>query len=109
MSSTQQDPSHGRRFTTLNLLQAIHTSLWSAFWIPAALAARVITRGTRTPLTMARRCWAPGLLKPWGIRIEVAGLEQVDLTRPCFFASNHQSMLDVPVLYRVLPVLRPKI
>ena len=65
---------------------------------------RVVTAGTRVPLAMARRCWAPGLLWVGRMSLEVEGLERIDPRTPYFFASNHQSMLDVPVLFRALPV-----
>ena len=38
-----------------------------------------------------------------GIRIEVTGLENIPLGRPCIFMSNHVSNLDPPVLIPKLP------
>lgn len=42
-------------------------------------------------------------------RVEVRGVEHVrDLRRPVLFVANHQSLLDVPVIVRALPLrLRP--
>ncbi len=91
-------------WTLINLAQAVYTVVWSAFWITVALGIRVVTGGTRVPLAMARRIWAPGLLRPWGVRLETAGLANVDLSRPHFFAANHQSFIDIPALYSALPV-----
>ncbi len=91
-------------WTLLNLVQAVYTVVWSVLCITAALVARVVTGGPRVPLAMARRIWAPGLLRPWGVRVEVEGLANVDLTRPHFFAANHQSFIDIPALFSVLPV-----
>ncbi len=88
----------------LNVLQAIFTGVWSVLWLLVALAARVATGGTRVPLAIARRYWAPGLLWVGGMRLDVQGLERIDPRTPYFFASNHQSMVDVPVLLRALPV-----
>ena len=88
----------------VNLLHGIYATLWSAFWIIAALLARLVTRGTSAPLAMARRYWAPGLLRAGGMRVEVEGLENLDPSRSYFFAVNHQSMLDVVVLYDALPL-----
>ncbi len=87
-----------------NLVYAIYTALWSAFWITAALLARLVTRDTGASLAMARRFWAPGLLRAGGMRVEVSGLENLDLQQPYFFAANHQSLLDAVVLYDALPV-----
>ncbi len=88
----------------INFLQAVFTVLWSAFWIPAALVVRWVSGDTRIPLAMARRCWAPGLLRAGGMRVEVEGLENADFSRPAFYAANHQSIIDIPVMYYVLPV-----
>jgi 1-acyl-sn-glycerol-3-phosphate acyltransferase len=88
----------------VNAAQAIYTLLWSAGWILAALGVRVVTRSSRLPLAMARRVWAPGLLAGAGARLRASGLEHVDPAGTYFFVSNHQSMIDIPVLFRLLPV-----
>jgi 1-acyl-sn-glycerol-3-phosphate acyltransferase len=38
-----------------------------------------------------------------GIRVEVAGLENVPVGRPCIFMCNHVSNLDPPVVMPILP------
>src|SRR6185503_12382209 len=38
-----------------------------------------------------------------GIRIELTGLENVPVGRPCIFMCNHVSNLDPPVLLPLLP------
>lgn len=90
-------------WTLINAVQAISTGLWSAFWIGAALVVRWVSGGSVLPLTMARRCWAPGLLRIGQVRVEVEGLENVDFSRPHVFAANHQSIIDVLALYYALP------
>ena len=94
----------GVLWAALNFVQAVCTCVWTACWIAAALVMRVVTRGVRVPLAMARRCWAPGMLRVGGMRVEVQGLEHVDFSTPHFFAANHQSIVDVLVLFYVLPV-----
>ncbi len=98
----------GERFAPLwaavNVLYAIFTALWTAWWVVAALLARLVTRDTTASLAMARRFWAPGLLRFGGMRVETQGLDRVDLSRPHVFAANHQSLLDAVVLYAALPV-----
>ena len=42
-------------------------------------------------------------LRAAGIRVEVAGLENVPAGRSCIFMSNHVSNLDPPVLIPVIP------
>jgi 1-acyl-sn-glycerol-3-phosphate acyltransferase len=87
-----------------NALQLLFTLLWTAAWICLALAVRLLTRGRRWPLRMASRCWAPGLLRGAGARLEVHGLERVDWSQPHVFVANHQSMIDICALFRALPV-----
>lgn len=88
----------------VNILQAVLTGLWSAGCITAALVARVLSGGTRVPLAMARRLWAPVLIRGAGAQVEVIDLDRVDFSQAHLFAVNHQSIIDIPVLFRVLPV-----
>jgi 1-acyl-sn-glycerol-3-phosphate acyltransferase len=48
------------------------------------------------------RTWAGLWLWSGGVRIQTAGLEKLDLSKRYVFVSNHQSGLDIPVLYRAL-------
>jgi len=87
----------------LNLVQALYTLGWSALWITIALVAAAFA-GPRPALALARRVWAPGLLAGAGARLEVRGLGEIDLARPHLFVANHQSWIDIPALFRALPV-----
>ena len=88
----------------LNLVQLVWVAAWSAGWITLALLVRLVTGSPRASLAMARRFWAPGILLGAGARLELHGLERVDFRRPHLFAANHQSIIDIPVLFRALPV-----
>jgi 1-acyl-sn-glycerol-3-phosphate acyltransferase len=88
----------------LNALQALFTFFWTMSCVSAALLVLVVTMSRGVPLAMARRLWAAGLLWGAGARIEITGLELVDFTRPHVFVSNHESMIDIPVIFRALPV-----
>ncbi len=87
-----------------NSFGAVFTIGWTAWWISVALVIRWVSRDTAIPLAMARRIWAPLLVWGSGARVEVTGLEQVDLSRPHLFAVNHQSIIDIPVIFCALPV-----
>ena len=50
------------------------------------------------------RLWSKMILGTAGCRLQVEGLEGLDLAHPYIYASNHQSALDIPVLYVGLPV-----
>ncbi len=91
-------------WAVLNALWAVYAGLWTAFWIFAAMIARALARDASIPFSLAHRVWAPGLLRAGGMRVETSGLEGLDPAEPCFFAANHQSILDTPVLYEALPV-----
>ncbi|MGN2254395.1 lysophospholipid acyltransferase family protein [Frateuria sp. GZRe12] len=87
-----------------NALQLLFTLLWTAGWICLALLVRLLSGGRHWPLRMASRCWAPGLLRGAGARLEVHGMERIDWSRPHVFVANHQSMIDICALFRALPV-----
>ena len=88
----------------VNLLQGVLGCLWSAFCITLALLLRVLTGSTRHPLGMARWMWAPGMLTIGMMRCQPRGTEDIDWSKPYFIASNHQSYLDIILLFRTLPV-----
>lgn len=87
-----------------NALQLMFTLTWSAACILLALIARVLTRSPRLPLIWAGRLWSPGLLTGAGARLEIRGRENTDWTRPCIVVANHQSVIDICVLFRAVPV-----
>ncbi|WP_205596488.1 lysophospholipid acyltransferase family protein [Wenzhouxiangella sp. XN201] len=88
----------------INALQLIVTLLWSAGGISLALLVRLVTGSERIPLRMAAWFWAPGLLLGAGARLEIAGSEKVDFSRPHLFVANHQSMIDICALFMAVPV-----
>lgn len=88
----------------INLIRIVWIASWSMLCITLALVVRMLTGNTRRSLAMARHMWAPGILACGPFTIETHGLENVDFDQPCFFAANHQAFLDIPVLFRVLPV-----
>ncbi len=92
----------GWRF--INVLQMVYLAVWSVFWISLAIFAIPVTGGRKIPLAMARRFWAPGVLRGAGARVEVQGGENIDWSRACIFVANHQSMIDIPLAFKVLPV-----
>ncbi len=49
------------------------------------------------------RAWAWLILATTGVRVTVIGLDRLDRTKTYVFASNHQSIYDIPVLFTALP------
>lgn len=86
-----------------NAVQLAFTLAWSAFWISAALVVSLVS-GRGRALAMARTIWAPGLLWGAGARLRVSGLERIDRTRAYLVVANHASWIDIPALFRALPM-----
>ncbi len=87
----------------LNALQAVFLAVWSVFWISLALVVTVVAGGDAA-LAMARRFWAPGLIRAAGARVKVDPLPDIDWSKPHIFVMNHQSMFDVPLAFAHIPV-----
>jgi len=49
------------------------------------------------------RAWSWLILKTTGVAVEVEGLDRLDRSRSYIFASNHQSIYDIPILFASLP------
>jgi 1-acyl-sn-glycerol-3-phosphate acyltransferase len=50
------------------------------------------------------RVWSWLILKTSGIRVRVEGLENIDTRETLIFVANHQSAMDIPILFVYLPV-----
>ncbi len=88
----------------INVLQMALAGVWTASCITVALIASAV-RGRPDPgLALARRVWAPGCLRIGGARLQVEGRERIESSQTCFFAANHQSWIDIPVLFAALPL-----
>ncbi len=88
----------------LNVVQALFLSFWSVLWISLALLVAVVTRKQELALTMARRIWAPPLRWIGRARIDLEPMPDIDWRQPHVFVMNHESMLDIPIAFIVLPV-----
>ncbi len=87
----------------LNGLQLLATLTWGAFWISVALVVALVSRRRAPALWLARHVWAPGQIAIGLSRLVVVGRERLDFRRSYFFAANHQSWLDIPVLFAAVP------
>lgn len=89
----------------LNILQALFVSLWSVIWITLSLLSLIVTFRPNIAFWIAREPWSRGLLWCSGAKIvEIRGGDGIDFTKPHIFVLNHQSMADIPVGFRALPV-----
>lgn len=88
----------------VNLVQGALIMAWTGVMVGIAVVVAKVNGHARNALALARRPWAPVVLALAGQRIiSVEGIGEVDWSRPYFVTSNHQSYLDIPVLFRVLP------
>jgi 1-acyl-sn-glycerol-3-phosphate acyltransferase len=87
-------------FATLKLLFVYLTLGVPAgvFGIPYSLLQGNVARLYRVAMWIANAG-----VRAAGIRIEVTGLENIPVGRPCIFMCNHVSNLDPPVVLPVLP------
>jgi 1-acyl-sn-glycerol-3-phosphate acyltransferase len=71
---------------------------------PIAVLMMIVRRDTSASIWMARHGWSPVLLWAGGAKLFVEGGENVDASRPTIYLANHQSTIDIPVLFRAIPV-----
>lgn len=50
------------------------------------------------------RAWARLILRTTGVRVRVSGIERLDPAQSYVFASNHQSIYDIPIIFASLPL-----
>jgi 1-acyl-sn-glycerol-3-phosphate acyltransferase len=78
------------------------TILFTLLVEPVSLAAALLDKSGRAQHRMVA-FWSGVLLRLYGMPVTVTGMERLDLSRPCIYAANHLSALDIPLLYRYLP------
>jgi 1-acyl-sn-glycerol-3-phosphate acyltransferase len=89
--------------TKLNLRAAImmlHTLLWTA----AGIFIMLINPTAKLYLWLAHHVWSKQSLKIAGAPLTVKGLDNLDPKQSYIVCVNHQSLLDIPVLFRALPI-----
>lgn len=76
----------------------------TAVLITLATFALLVTWDRRVPLMMAHYFWGPTMLLGGGAKLKIEGQEHVDFSKPHVFLMNHQSTLDIPIIFAVVPV-----
>ncbi len=72
-----------------------------AFFIALFIAA--ITFNKKLLVWLARKFWAPVLLRISRIRLDISGDENIQKNTPYIFVCNHFSFFDIPCLFAALP------
>jgi 1-acyl-sn-glycerol-3-phosphate acyltransferase len=80
-------------------------AIWMTLLLPAAFLAMLVTLNRDSGVWLARTWWSPFLVRVVaGARLTVIGAENIDRNRPTVYVSNHQSTLDIPVLFIAIPI-----
>jgi 1-acyl-sn-glycerol-3-phosphate acyltransferase len=87
----------------------------TVFFLIPAIAVYTIVLGTTSILSslfdssgdFGHRCaraWAWLVLRTTGVRVTVRGIETLERGRSYVFASNHQSIYDIPIVFTAIPL-----
>lgn len=93
---------------------SIYHLLRTVFFLIPAIALYTILAGIVTPVSslwdrtgrigdVTMRAWSWLVLVTTGVRVDVSGLDRLVPGVTYVFVSNHQSMYDIPVIFRWLP------
>ncbi len=87
------------------VLSAFRIILIALYTVLGALIGfLLLPLGQQRAIYYASQLWSTAILTSCGIRLTVEGLEHIDATKPCIFIANHQSHMDIPVVFKALPV-----
>ena len=86
-----------------NAFCVVFAVFWTALLFPVVCVAMLVTLDPLASMWFVKVPWSRGLLWAGGATLEVSGLENVAKDKPHVFVSNHQSTIDIPVLFAALP------
>jgi 1-acyl-sn-glycerol-3-phosphate acyltransferase len=73
-----------------------------AFAVPATILAMFLP-GTSNLIIRSGRLWSRSLLWASGARVTYHGLERATTANPCIYIANHQSVVDIWVMFSFIP------
>lgn len=83
-------------------INTVFLGLWTAFMVTVAVSLSVL-RGDFGVFKRLQRSWARGLVRFWGVDVEVHGGEHMAPGTSYVVMSNHLSYADIVVLFLALP------
>jgi 1-acyl-sn-glycerol-3-phosphate acyltransferase len=78
--------------------------LWTIVWTVIGAAMLVVDVTGHLFMYFARVGWAPQVLGLGGVRVERRFADGIDWTRSYVVVANHQSQVDIPLLFAELPM-----
>ena len=87
----------------INVFQIIFFWIWTLI---SAVCGFIILPflGQKKAIYNSSRLWSFPLLWIAGVKIDVIGLKNVNVNKPMIYASNHESSLDIPLMFAVMPI-----
>ncbi|MCX5668045.1 MAG: lysophospholipid acyltransferase family protein [Candidatus Omnitrophica bacterium] len=84
-----------------------HSIFWWTDWIMIMILAiifdSVVWRGNRSMYRRVESFWAWTLMMLGGIKLEIVGSENLPKNETVVYMANHQSDIDWPIIFRVIP------
>lgn len=90
--------------TIRSFVNLVFFGVWTAFMVTYAVTASALRRDPEL-FRREQRNWARGLIRFWGVAIEVHGAEHMDTSRSYVVMSNHLSYVDIVALFLALPTI----
>jgi 1-acyl-sn-glycerol-3-phosphate acyltransferase len=89
------------------MLRNVFCVFIAIFWTLAmgvlTFVAMIVTLNRSASMFVVQKWWSPVLLWAGGAKLSVEGLEHLTPGQPYVFVSNHQSTIDIPVLFVGIP------
>lgn len=86
-----------------NVFCVVVAIVWTLLMGALTFVAMLVTFNRSASMLVVQRWWSPVLLWAGGGTLEVSGLENLVKGQPYIFVSNHQSTIDIPVLFMAIP------
>jgi 1-acyl-sn-glycerol-3-phosphate acyltransferase len=90
--------------TIRSFLNLVFFGAWTAFMVTYAVTFGALRRDPEF-FRREQRNWARGLIRFWGVAVEVHGAEHMDTSRSYVVMSNHSSYVDIVALFLALPTI----
>ena len=88
----------------VNRIQLVLMMLWTCVCGTLAFLILIPTQNERLTMLVPNYLWGHGLFLIALSRLKVLGRDEIDITKPRIWVSNHESNMDIPAMFMALPV-----